>query len=61
MMTDILSVLTAENLLFLLDGLKMTIFYAGSTILLSICLGLILALLRSYSLGFWGKLAADVY
>lgn len=58
MMTDILSVLTAENLLFLLDGLKMTIFYAGSTILLSICLGLILALLRSYSLGFWGKLAA---
>ncbi|MDS0526462.1 amino acid ABC transporter permease [Clostridium sp. SHJSY1] len=50
-------VLNNINILFLLEGMKLTLVIASSTILLSIIIGTILAILRKYSTRFLGKFA----
>lgn len=51
------AVFNQANLLFLIDGLKLTLIIAISSIILSLIFGTILAILRSYSKGFLGKIA----
>lgn len=51
------AVFNQENLLFLIDGLKLTLIIAISSIILSLIFGTILAILRNYSKGFLGKIA----
>lgn len=50
-------VFTAENMLFLLDGLKTTLTVALCSIAISIAFGTVLGLARQYSKGVWGRLA----
>ncbi|MBE6904668.1 MAG: amino acid ABC transporter permease [Ruminococcaceae bacterium] len=52
------SIFTYDNTMFLLEGLRTTLFFAGSSILLSIFFGMILGLLRNYDRGILGKFAA---
>ncbi|BCJ93415.1 amino acid ABC transporter permease [Anaerocolumna cellulosilytica] len=47
-MSDILS---RNNLLFMLDGLKLTVFLSIATILLSMCFGTLFAIIRTYAKG----------
>ena len=51
-------VFTKANMLFLLQGLKLTLVIAVISIFLSLIFGTILAVLRNYSKGILGKLAA---
>lgn len=51
------AVFNQSNLLFLLNGLKLTLIIAISSIALSLIFGTILAILRNYSKGILGKLA----
>lgn len=51
------AVFNQANLLFLIDGLKLTLIIAISSIALSLIFGTILAILRNYSKGFLGKIA----
>lgn len=44
-------IFTSENILFMLDGLKLTLLIALGTIILSIIFGTILALMRNYCKG----------
>ncbi len=48
------------NLLFLLDGIKLTLLIAITTIIISLILGTILAVLKNYYKGIISKLA-NVY
>lgn len=48
------------NLLFLLDGIKLTLLIAITTIIISLILGTILAVLKNYDKGIIGKMA-NVY
>lgn len=51
------SVFTAENMLFLLEGLKTTLTVAAVSIAISIVVGTLLGLARSYSKGVLGWIA----
>lgn len=51
------AVFNLTNFLFLIDGLKLTLIIAISSILLSVVFGTILAILRNYSKGILGKIA----
>lgn len=51
------AVFNRANFLFLIDGLKLTLIIAISSIVLSIVFGTILAILRNYSKGILGKIA----
>lgn len=51
------AVFNQANLLFLIDGLKLTLIIAISSIALSLIFGTILAIIRNYSKGFLGKIA----
>lgn len=51
-------VFTKTNMLFLIQGLRLTLIIAFISILLSTIFGTILAVLRNYSKGILGKLAA---
>ena len=51
------TVFNRANLLFLIDGLKLTLIIAISSIVLSLVFGTILAILRNYSKGILGKIA----
>ncbi len=51
-------IFTKTNILFLLQGLKLTLIIAVISIFLSMIFGTILAVLRNYSKGIFGKLAA---
>lgn len=56
-------IFTTENVLFMLDGLKLTLLIALGTIILSIILGTVLALMRNYCKGIFKPLAviATIY
>ena len=51
-------IFTKTNILFLFQGLKLTLTIAVISIFLSMIFGTILAVLRNYSKGIFGKLAA---
>ncbi|MDU4857139.1 MAG: ABC transporter permease subunit, partial [Clostridioides difficile] len=51
-------IFTKTNILFLFQGLKLTLIIAVISIFLSMIFGTILAVLRNYSKGIFGKLAA---
>lgn len=50
-------VLNNTNVLFLLEGMKLTLIIAFSTIVLSLIFGTILAISRNYSKGVFGKIS----
>lgn len=50
-------VLNNTNVLFLLEGMKLTLIIAFSTILLSLIFGTVLAISRNYSKGVFGKIS----
>jgi putative glutamine transport system permease protein len=52
------SIFTKDNVLFLLTGLRTTVVIAAVSILFALFFGTILALVRNYNRGFWGKLAS---
>ena len=50
-------VFTKTNMLFLLQGIKLTLIIASVSIILSFIFGMILAVLRNFSKGILGKIA----
>lgn len=53
-----LSIFTRENLLSLLDGLKLTLFISGVSIVLSLFFGTVLAVLKYYRVPVLGRVSA---
>ncbi|HAQ42018.1 MAG TPA: amino acid ABC transporter permease [Clostridiales bacterium] len=53
-------IFSSDNIMFMMDGLKLTVLIAFGTLILSLFFGTILALVRTYAKGKWkifGKLA----
>lgn len=50
-------VFTKTNMLFLLQGIKLTLIIASVSMILSFIFGMILAVLRNFSKGILGKIA----